>query len=121
MTQQTLRLFILGLLLFGGIFHLALALLGSAPGFGWILTGSGVAYIALSFYVRRDSPKQTKKKPHGRAAIVMTILAAAAALGVGGAQYLSAGGPLALPIMFVIHIAIIAAGGAWLLKMRAQG
>ncbi len=120
MTQQTTRFLIIALLMFSGIFHLALALLASAPGLGWTLTASGIVYIGLSFYVRRDVHKKAKKQTNGRTAVILTICAAAAALGISAAQYLAIGGPPALPMMFLIDIAIIAAGAAWLLKLRTK-
>jgi hypothetical protein len=118
MKPQTLRLLIIALLTTTGIFHLAVALLGVAPGLAWPLTGFGAAYIALSFYVRKDTNDGSKS--HSRNAILATLVVTLAGLGLGGTNYLSNGGPLALPIMFVIDVAIVGAGVMWLMKMRAK-
>ncbi len=118
MKPQTLRLLIIALLTTTGIFHLAVALLGVAPGLALPLTGFGALYIALSFYVRKDTNDGSKN--HSRNAILATVVACTLGLGLGGSNYLSNGGPLALPIMFLIDIAIIAAGVMWLMKTRAK-
>jgi len=118
MTRQTIRHLIIGLLMASGIFHLAVALLGAAPELGWGLTAFGFLYIGLSFYVRRDVRKKARKKTTGRAAVILTMCATTLGLVLGGAKYLDLGGPLALPMMFVIDIAIIAAGLWWLAKSR---
>ena len=122
MSRPMIRHLIIALLMFTGIFHLAVALLGAAPGLGWGLTAFGFLFIGVSFFVRRDVRKMTKKerkKDEDRFGILLAMGAAAAGLVIGGGAYLSTGGPLALPFMFVIDIAIIAAGGAWLAKGRA--
>ncbi len=118
MKTQTLRLLIIGLLTTTGVFHLAVALLGTAPGLALPLTVFGLIYIALSFYVRADTNDGSKS--HSRNAIIATLAACTVGLGLGGQNYLANGGPLALPIMFVIDIAIIAAGVMWLLQKRAK-
>jgi len=118
MKPQTLRHLIIGLLTTTGIFHLAVALLGVAPGLAIPLTIFGLIYIALSFYVRKDTNDGSKS--HSRNAIIATVAACTLGLGLGGQNYLANGGPLALPIMFLIDIAIIAAGVMWLLKKSAK-
>ncbi len=118
MKPQTLRLLIIALLTTTGIFHLAVALLGVAPGLALPLTGFGAVYIALSFYVRKDTNDGSKS--HSRNAILATLAVTLTGLGLGGSNYLANGGPMALPIMFVIDIAIIAASVMWLVKKRAK-
>jgi len=107
MTRQNLRFLIIALLMVTGIFHLLVAMLGAAPGLGWPLAGFGVLYTMLSFFVRRDTNDGSKN--HSRNAIIATIAACLAGLTLGGANYLSNGGPLALPIMFLIDIASLSA------------
>ena len=126
MKPIVLRHLIIGLLILTGIFHLAVALLNVAPGLGLPLTVFGVIYVALSFYVRRDIYEKTKTarrkkaKATGRIAIIVTMIACALGLTLGGSNYIQNGGPPALPIMFVIDVAIIAAGAMWLVKTRAR-
>lgn len=115
MKAKTLRHLIIGLLMATGIFHLAVALVGAGgDGRALPLTVFGFLYIGLSFYVRADVKDGSKS--HSRNAIIATIIACSAGLGLGGASYAQSGGPLALPIMFLVDIAIIAAGVMWLMK-----
>ncbi len=118
MKPQTLRHLIIGLLLLTGIFHLTVALLGAAPGLAMPLTVFGGLYIALSFYVRSDTNDGSKN--HSRNAIIATLAVSAVGLALGGSNYLSNGGPVALPIMFLIDIAIISAGIMWFMAVRAK-
>lgn len=118
MTRQNLRLLIIALLMVTGIFHLLVAMLGAAPGIGWPLAGFGVLYTVISFYVRRDTSDGSKS--HSRNAIIAAIAACTLGLSLGGANYLSNGGPAALPIMFLIDIVVIGAGVMWLMKAPAK-
>jgi lipopolysaccharide export LptBFGC system permease protein LptF len=118
MKARTLRHLIIGLLLATGVFHLAVALLGGGDGRALGLTIFGFIYIALSFYVRSDVKDGSKN--HSRNAIIATIIACTAGLGLGGASYVQNGGPMALPLMFLIDLIIIAAGAWWLLKTSAK-
>ncbi len=118
MKPQNLRHLIIGLLMLTGIFHLAVALIGAAPGLTLPLAAFGFIYTGLGFYVRRDTNDGSKS--HSRNAIIAAIAAATVGLTLGGSNYISNGGPAALPIMFLIDIAIIMAGIMWLLKIRAK-
>ena len=118
MKTQTLRLTIIALLMFTGVFHLAVAFLNAAPGIGWPVAGFGLVYTTLSFYVRRDTNDGSKS--HSRNAVIATIAACSAGLALGGNHYLANGGPGALVPMFIIDVAIIAAAVMWLLRMRAK-
>ena len=118
MTAQTLRHLIIGLLLLTGIFHLAVALIGSAAGLALPLSAFGIIYIGISFYVRRDT--NDGSKTHSRNAIIAAIAACTVGLTLGGANYLQNGGPVALPIMFFIDVLIIAAGIMWFTKIRSK-
>ncbi len=115
MKAKPLRHLIIGLLLATGVFHLAVALVGAGgEGRALPLTVFGFIFIGLSFYVRADVKDGSKN--HSRNAIIATIIACIAGLGVGGTSYAQSGGPLALPIMFLVDIVIIAAGVWWLVK-----
>lgn len=118
MTPQVLRHLIIGLLMLTGIFHLAVALLGSTASLALPLTGFGFLYIIISFFVRRDT--NDGSKTHSRNAIIAAIAACTVGLTLGGANYLSNGGPAALPLMFLIDIVIIAVGVMWFMKSRAK-
>lgn len=118
MTPQNLRFLIIALLLLTGIFHLAIALLGAAPGLGAPLTVFGLLYTGLSFYVRADTNDGSKS--HSRNAIVATMIVCTVGLTLGLANYVSNGGPSAMPVMALIDIAIIAAGVMWFMKIRAK-
>lgn len=124
MKPQNIRHLIIALLMTTGVFHLAVALLDAGSGLGWPLTAFGLVYIGLSFYVRRDVQqgltKRQKKKAVSRAPIIVTMAVTAVALAIGGARYIMEGGPMALPLMFFIDGAIIAAGAWWLMKVRAK-
>lgn len=123
MNPQTIRHLIIGLLMTTGVFHLAVALLDAGSGLGWPLTAFGLIYIALSFYLRRDVQgltKRQKKKAVGRTPVIVTMTFTATALVLGAARYATQGGPMALPMMFLIDIAIIAAGAWWLMKVRVK-
>jgi len=118
MSAKTIRHLIIGLLMFSGVFHLAVALLGSAPGLGLPLAAFGVIYTMISFYVRRDT--NDGSKIHSRNAIIAAIVACSAGLALGGFHYLANRGPIALPIMFLIDVAVIVAGVLWFMKVRAK-
>ena len=114
MTRQNLRMLIIALLTVTGVFHLLVAMFGAAPGLGLPLAGFGALFIGIGFYVRRDTNDGSKS--HSRNAIIAAILACAAGLTLGGFNYLTNGGPFALPIMFLIDAVVIGAGIMWLMK-----
>jgi len=118
MKPRALRHLIIGLLMGTGIFHLTVALLGLGAGLGLPLSIFGIIYLVISFYVRRDTNDGSKN--HSRNAIIAAIAACTIGLTLGGSNYISNGGPVALPIMFMIDIIIIVAGVMWLLKVRAK-
>lgn len=98
---------ILSVLLIGtGVLHLAVAAFGAPPDIRLPVGGFGVIYSALGFWVRGGA----------RRSILATIVVTLAGLGLGGSNYLQNGGPVTLPIMFLIDIAILGAGGLWLMK-----
>ncbi len=118
MKPRALRHLIIGLLMGTGIFHLTIALLGLGAGLGLPLSIFGLIYLVISFYVRRDTNDGSKS--HSRNAIFAAIVACTIGLVLGGSNYISNGGPVALPIMLVIDAIIIAAGVMWFMKVRAK-
>jgi hypothetical protein len=50
---------------------------------------------------------------------LITILVTALGVTLGGMRYLQEGGPLALPVMFLVDVGVLAAGGWWMLKSKA--
>lgn len=101
---NVLRHAISGLLLGTGIFHLVVALIGSSEALRAPLALFGVLYTILGLWTRTG----------GRTSVLSALIVTALGLGLGGAQYVQNGGPLALPAMFAIDIAILVLGGIWL-------
>lgn len=91
-----------------GLLHLVVAAVGAPAAIKAPLAAFGVAYTALAFWVRAD----------GRSAIIATMVVAAAGLALGGSNYLQNGGPITLPVMFLIDVIVIGAGAIWLTKSR---
>lgn len=118
MKRRTLRHLIIGLLTLTGVFHLAVAMLGADSELALPLAGFGLLYIIIGFYVRADTNDGSKS--HSRNAIIAAIAACSLGLTLGGINYAQNGGPLALPIMFAIDVAIIGAGIMWLTKAKAK-
>lgn len=116
MNVTSIRLTIIALLSVTGIFHLGVALLNIAPGLGLPLAAFGIIYSTLGYFVRKDTKDGSKS--HSRNAILAAMAACTLGLALGGSNYLSNGGPIALPIMFAIDIAIIAFGLMWLSKQK---
>lgn len=122
MKPQTIRHLIIALLMLNAIFHLAAALLGGAPGFGWGLTLFGFAYLFLSFYVRRDVHEGGKKKKghvNGRTAMILTAVVTLSGLAIGGSHYLTVSASSALFMMGLIDVAILGAVAFWFIKAGA--
>lgn len=97
-----------GLLIATGIFHLIVALIGSTDALRMPLGLFGVLYTVLGIWVRRG----------GRTSIQSAMLVTALGLGLGGNQYLTEGGPIALPVMFAIDVIILVLGVLWLRHNR---
>ena len=117
MTKQKIRHAIIGLLMFTGIFHFAVALVGMAGAYTLPVVIFGFIYSALGYWVRKDVT--IAGDIDGRRSIIVTTVITALALTGGGAQYLSNGGPGVLAFLFAIDFAIIFAGALWLSKARA--
>lgn len=99
------------LLLASGALHLAVAALGAPESIRAPLAVFGAVYAALGLWIRGGS----------RASVIAALAAALTGLGLGGSNYLQNGGPMTLPLMFAIDIAVVAAGGLWLMKSGKSG
>lgn len=94
------------LLVLTGIFHLAIAMTGDVGSLKLGLSIFGVIYFLVGIFVFPG------KHTAVRVAMVMTALG----LGLGGYEYVLHGGPIALPIMFLVDVVVLALGGVWLVK-----
>ncbi len=111
MTKASLRHAMTGLLFGTAILHLVVAFFGSAaPELKGPLALFGVIYGAAGLYLRMIS---------GALPVILAMAACATGLALGGANYLQNGGPLSLPLMLAIDVAVIAAGVLWLTR-KAQ-
>ena len=97
-----------GLLLATGILHLVVAGIGSSDALRAPLALFGVLYTALGLWTRKG----------GRISILTTLIVTALGLGLGGSEYFRNGGPIALPVMFAIDIAILVLGAGWLWRNK---
>ncbi|HNS87882.1 MAG TPA: hypothetical protein PKH09_13350 [Parvularculaceae bacterium] len=106
MTTDKLKSMMSTLLLATGALHLVVAAFGAPAGLAVPLAAFGVLYGALGAWLRKA----------GKIAVLSAIAATLTGIVLGGANYLQNGGPITLPLMFLIDVAIIAAGGVWLAK-----
>lgn len=115
-TQTNLRLAIIGMLTFTGIFHILVAALSPASGWAVGLTVFGFIYAGLGYYVRADT--NDGSKTGSRNAIIAALVVCTIGLVLGTIRFTQDGGPGAVTIMFGIDALIIAAAIAWLLGAR---
>lgn len=101
---QTMSVLLIGT----GILHLVVAAIGSPPDLRLGLAVFGVAYTGLGFWVRSG----------GRTSVLVTLIVTALGLGVGGTAYLQNGGPITLPVMFLIDFVVLGLGGMWMMKTQ---
>jgi hypothetical protein len=112
MTPANLKTLIFALLAVTSLMHLGVAFWGAPADLKAPLAAFGVAYGVLAFVVRSG----------GRAAVIGAMGICGVGLALGGAKYLQAGGgPITMPIMLAIDVAIIAAGALWLMKSGKAG
>jgi hypothetical protein len=109
MNPYRLKKAMAALLVGTGALHLIVGLLGPALAIGTAILIFGVIYFALGFYVL----------PGGRTAVLVAMAITALGLVLGGQSFIINGGPITLPIMFLIETLILAAGALWLLKTSA--
>lgn len=106
MTPDKLKNLMAILLIATGALHLAVAATGAPEDLKAPLAGFGVAYAVLSFVVWKG----------GRAAVIGAIGICGIGLALGGSRYLQNGGPPLMIVMFLIDVAIIAAGVLWITR-----
>lgn len=109
MTPEQAKRIVSLLLLFTGGLHLVVAYFGGVPDIRIPLAVFGVSYSALGYWSQFG----------GRPAIITIIVVTALGLTLGGVNYLMNGGPLSLPVMFAIDIAVIGLSAFWLMKNRS--
>jgi hypothetical protein len=109
MTAGVLIKLLSALLLANSAMHLVIAALDSPADLRLPLIAFGLLYGGLGLWVRSEK----------RLAVLVTILVTALGVTLGGMRYLQEGGPLALPVMFLIDVGVLAAGGWWMLKSKA--
>ncbi len=94
------------LLIATGVLHLVVAAIGAPQALQAPLAIFGALYASLGVWVRRG----------GKPAVMTAIAVATTGIVLGGANYMQNGGPITLPVMFLIDVIIIGAGGLWLMK-----
>ncbi|MBI1365208.1 MAG: hypothetical protein GC153_04555 [Alphaproteobacteria bacterium] len=109
---KTLKRIVAILLLATGALHVVVAYRDQSPQILSVqpaLTIFGIVYFCLGLFAW----------PGGRTPILVAMVMSALGLGLGGQEYLRAGGPVSLLVMFAIDAAVLILGAAWLL--RTQG
>lgn len=97
------------LLLANCALHLVTAVLGAADDIRLPLIAFGLAYGAFGLWV------STGRRP----AVLLTLVATALGLALGGVNYMRNGGPIAVPFMFALDAGVLIAGALWLMKSKA--
>lgn len=111
MTPEKLKNLMVVLLIATGVLHLAVAGLGAPANLRVPLAAFGAIYAGLGFWVRSG----------GRTAILAALAITTLGLLLGGSNYLQNGGPVTLPVMFVIDVIVLGAGALWLMKSGKAG
>ncbi|MGD9799951.1 MAG: hypothetical protein AB7F91_13810 [Parvularculaceae bacterium] len=106
MTATKLKNLMSVLLIATGVLHLAVAVIGAPADIRVPLAVFGAIYAALGVWVRSG----------GKPAVLTAMAATLTGILLGGSNYLQNGGPATLPIMFLIDVAILAAGAMALTK-----
>ena len=94
------------LLIATGVLHLVVAAIGAPAGLQWPLAAFGAIYAAIGVWVRNG----------GKLTVILAMAAATLGIVAGGSHYAQSGGPISLPVMFLIDLLVLAAGGLWLAK-----
>lgn len=106
MTPEKLKSLMSILLIATGVLHLVVAAVGAPAELKIPLAVFGALYAGLGVLLRKG----------GRRVVLASIAAVATGLVLGGANYLQHGGPTALPVMFLIDLAVLCAGVLWMMK-----
>lgn len=94
------------LLIATGVLHLVVAATGAPADLQLPLAVFGALYAALGVWLRRG----------GKPAVLAAMAATITGLTLGGSQYIQNGGPMTLPVMFLIDVIVLGTGALWLMK-----
>lgn len=111
MTPDKLKNLMSILLIATGVLHLVVAAVGAPENLRIPLAVFGALYAGLGVWVRSA----------GRTAILAALAVTAAGIVLGGSNYVQNGGPVALPVMLLIDLVILGAGGMWMMKSGKTG
>lgn len=111
MTPDKLKNLMSILLIATGVLHLVVAAIGAPENLKVPLAVFGALYAGLGVWVRSG----------GRSAILAALVTTVTGLVLGGSNYAQNGGPVALPVMFLIDLVVLGAGVMWMLKSGKAG
>jgi hypothetical protein len=94
------------LLVSTGVLHLVVAFFGAPAELRAPLAVFGALYAGLGVWVRSG----------GKPAVLTAMATVVVGLVLGGANYLQNGGPVTLPVMFLIDVVVLGAGVLWVTK-----
>jgi len=106
MTPDKLKNLMSILLIATGVSHLVVAAVAAPDALRIPLAVFGALYSGLGVWVRSG----------GRTAVLAALVTTIVGLVLGGTNYLQNGGPVTLPVMFLIDLAILSAGVLWMMK-----
>ena len=111
MTADKLKNLMSILLIATGVLHLVVAAIGAPENLKIPLAVFGALYAGLGVWVRSG----------GRTAVLAALATTIVGLVLGGSNYVQNGGPVTLPVMFLIDLIVLGAGGMWMLKSAKAG
>jgi len=103
MTPASLKNLMSILLIATGVLHLVVAAIGAPSSLQLPLAAFGALYGALGALLQRG----------GKPVVIAAMAATATGLVLGGANYAQNGGPISLPVMFLIDLLVLGAGAMW--------
>lgn len=106
MTPAKLKDLMSILLIATGVLHLVVAAVGAPDDLKAPLAVFGALYAGLGVWARTG----------GKPAILTAMAATLTGIALGGTNYLQNGGPITLPVMFLIDVIVIGAGALWIIK-----
>lgn len=106
MTPDKLKNLMSILLIATGALHLVVAAIGAPDNLKIPLAVFGALYAGLGAWLRTG----------GRTAVLAALATTITGLLLGGSNYLQNGGPMTLPVMFVIDLIVLGAGVTWIVK-----
>lgn len=99
------------LLIATGVLHLVVAAIGAPEDIRIPLAAFGALYAGLGVWVKSGD----------RTAVLAAMTATLAGLVLGGSNYLQNGGPMSLPVMFLIDAVVLGAGALWIFRSGKAG